>query len=36
MDIEILILSQLMQGPKHGYEIKKSIVLVMVNRKNVL
>lgn len=33
MDIEILILSQLMQGPKHGYEIKKSIVLVMGNHK---
>lgn len=33
MDIEILILSQLMQGPKHGYEIKKSIIFVMGNQK---
>lgn len=33
MDIEILILAQLMQGPKHGYEIKKNIVFVMNNKK---
>lgn len=33
MDIEILILAQLMQGPKHGYEIKKNIIFVMSNSK---
>lgn len=33
MDIEILILAQLMQGPKHGYDIKKNIVFVMNNKK---
>ncbi|RCX21788.1 PadR family transcriptional regulator [Fontibacillus phaseoli] len=33
MDIEILILAQLMQGPKHGYEIKKNILFVMNNKK---
>lgn len=33
MEIELLILAQLMQGPKHGYEIKKNIVFVMNNKK---
>ncbi|MEF2968414.1 PadR family transcriptional regulator [Paenibacillus sp. M1] len=33
MDIELLILAQLMQGPKHGYEIKKNIIFVMNNKK---
>lgn len=33
MDIEILILAQLMQGPKHGYDIKKNIIFVMNNNK---
>lgn len=33
MDIEVLILAQLMQGPKHGYEIKKNIIFVMSNSK---
>ncbi|MNI41251.1 Transcriptional regulator PadR-like family protein [compost metagenome] len=33
MDIEVLILAQLMQGPKHGYEIKKNIIFVMHNNK---
>lgn len=33
MDIEVLILAQLMKGPKHGYEIKKNIGFVMSNNK---
>ncbi len=33
MEIELLILAQLMHGPKHGYEIKKNIVFVMNNKK---
>lgn len=33
MDIEVLILAQLMQGSKHGYEIKKNIIFVMGNPK---
>ena len=33
MDIEVLILAQLMKGPKHGYEIKKNISFVMNNNK---
>lgn len=33
MYIDILILSQLMNGPKHGYEIKKN-VLIMLGKSN--
>ncbi|MGF7048047.1 DNA-binding PadR family transcriptional regulator [Paenibacillus sp. DS2015] len=35
MDIEVLILAQLMKGPKHGYEIKKNIIYVMSNKKMI-
>jgi DNA-binding PadR family transcriptional regulator len=35
VDIGILILSQLIQGNKHGYEIKKNINLIM-NRSNMV
>ncbi|MBU5351911.1 PadR family transcriptional regulator [Paenibacillus barcinonensis] len=35
MDISILILSQLIQGNKHGYEIKKNINLLMNRSKPV-
>lgn len=35
MDIGILILSQLIQGDKHGYEIKKNINLVMNRNKSI-
>ncbi|WP_334075909.1 MULTISPECIES: PadR family transcriptional regulator [Paenibacillus] len=35
MDIEVLILAQLMQGPKHGYEIKKNIVVVLNSQRMI-
>lgn len=35
MDIDILILAQLMQGPKHGYEIKKNILVVLNSQRMI-